>query len=148
VDVKPGKKAMAAVIDAFVFITVIGLRAAGMFIHIGTDDGKGMKAKEYCNAFFSIELRMNDLFDEPDTQCVMMCDLMAAHISSDEGTVKEYAERVLDSIIPPIYSYRMVCVYDDNTLEIGDGDGNPISQYSSDIAIINGLTMYVSLSLY
>jgi len=145
---KMNKKAMAAVMDAFIFMTVIGLIAAGMFVLSGTDDGKRTKAKEYYDCFFAIELRTNDVFDVLDTQCVMMCDLVAAYMVTDEGLVKDYAERTLSEIIPPIYSYRLVIEYDNVTLIIGDGNGTPISQYSSNMEIISGKTMFASLSLY
>jgi len=146
--VKLGKKAMAAVIDAFIFITIIGIIAAGMFVYSHSDDNRNAMAKEYHDSFFAIELRTNDLFEGTDTQCVRMCDLVAAHIASDEGTVREYAENVMRSIIPPIYGYKFVFEYDGRTMAIGDGDGRVISQYSSDTVIISGKTMHSVLYVY
>ena len=144
---RSGKKGMAAVIDAFIFITIIGLIAAGMFAYSHSADRDAM-AKEYHDSFFAIELRTNDLFEGTDTQCAMMCDLIAAHIASDEGTVREYAEETMNNIIPPIYGYKFVFEYDGHTMSIGNGDGRVISQYSSDTVIISGKTMHSVLYVY
>ncbi|MDR0198292.1 MAG: hypothetical protein LBI08_00930 [Methanomassiliicoccaceae archaeon] len=142
------KKGMAAVMDAFIFITIIGLIAAGMFAYSHADGEKGTKAKEYYDAFFSIELRMNDVFEGTDTQCVMICDLIAAYIASDEGVVREYAEHVLSNIIPPVYGHRFVFIYDGHMMTIGNEGERLTSQYSSEIPIISGKMMYATLSLY
>ena len=142
------RKAMAAVIDAFIFITIIGLIAAGMFAYSNIGNEKHAKAKEYHDAFFSIELRTNDMFDGTDTQCVRMCDLVAAHMASDEGTVREYAENVMNNIVPPIYGYSFIFEYDGRVMAIG-GEGERLtSQYSSEIMIISGKPMRATLTLY
>jgi len=142
------KKAMAAVMDAFIFITIIGLIGAGMFAYNGLQDQKEPVAKGVHDAFFGIELKTNDLFDETDTQHVRMCDLLAAYMVSGEGDVLEYAEAVLRSIVPPVYGYEFVFEYDGRTLIIGDGGYRLTSKYSTDMKIIGGKVMHTTLSLY
>ncbi|MDR0778880.1 MAG: hypothetical protein LBE48_05550 [Methanomassiliicoccaceae archaeon] len=142
------KKAMASLIDAFIFITIIGLIAAGMFAYNSVNTEKQTTAKTAYDTFFSIELRTNDLFEDTDTQRVKMCDLAAAHMVTGKGDTKEYINEVLGSIIPPVYVYKMVFEYDGRTMIIG-GEGNALSShYSSEIKIIDGKTMRASLSLY
>jgi hypothetical protein len=138
---------MAAVIDAFIFITIIGLIAAGMFIHSAADE-KWAKAKEYHDAFFAIELRTNDIFEDTDTQSVKICDLIAAYMVSDEGIAREYAENALNRMIPPIYNYRFVFEYDGIVMIIGTEGGKLTSQYSSETMIISGKAMRSSLTIY
>jgi hypothetical protein len=141
------KNAMAALIYAFIFITIIGLIAAGMFAYNAFND-KETAAKTMHDTFFSIELRTNDVFSDTDTQCVRMCDLVAAYMVTGEGDMIGYIESVLTSIIPPIYEYIMIFEYDGRTMTIG-GPGNKLSShYSSEMRIIDGRTMRASLSLY
>jgi len=144
----PGKKGVASVIDAFMFITVITLIAAGMFAYSSLTSEEGAEAKALHDTFFDIELRTNDLFEETDTQSVRMCDLVAAHMASGKGDVKEYAEGVLSSIIPPIYGYEFIFEYEGRVMIIGDGGCTLRSQYSSEIVILGGKMMRTSLSLY
>jgi hypothetical protein len=139
---------MAAIADAFIFITIIGLIATGMFAYSNLSDGDGAQAKEYYDMFFAVELKMNDVFEGTDTKCVRMCDLIAAHISSDEGTVREYAERILGIIIPPVCDYVFVFEFNGRTMTVGERGGKITSQYSSEITIINGMTMHASLTVY
>ena len=145
---KDNKKGMAAVIDAFMFITIIGLIAAGMFAYSSVTDDKEAKAKEVHDAFFSIELKTEDLFDDTDTQKAMMCDLLAAYMVTGDGNVYEYAENVLRSVVPPVYGYTFIINYDDRVLTFGDGGGRLTSRYSSDILTSGGKVMHTELSLY
>ncbi|MDR0791003.1 MAG: hypothetical protein LBE47_00510 [Methanomassiliicoccaceae archaeon] len=142
------KKAMAALIDAFMFITIIGLIAAGMFAYSNAAVQKETVAKTMHDTFFSIELRTNDIFDDTDTQSVRMCDLVAAYMVTGEGGTREYIENVLGSIIPPIYGYMMIFEYKGHTMIIG-GIGNKLSsQYSGEMTILDGNIMRATLSLY
>jgi len=143
-----GRKGMAAIIDAFIFITIIGLIAAGMFAYSSAGTESETDAKKLHDTFFGIELKMNDVFDDGDTRTVRISDLLAAHMVTGEGDVREYAENVLRSIIPPIYRFLMVFEYDGHTLTIGEKGGGLSSQYSADIMITGGKVMRTSLSLY
>ena len=145
---KNDKKGMAAVIDAFMFITVIGLIAAGMFAYSSVTDDREAKAKAVHDTFFSIELKTGDLFDNTDTQKAMMCDLLAAYMVTGNGNVYEYAENVLRSVVPPVYGYTFTINYDGRVLILGDGGGRLTSQYSSDILTSGGKVMRTELSLY
>lgn len=144
----PDRKGMAAVIDAFIFITIIGLIAAGMFAYGNAHEEKEPIAKTVHDTFFAVELRTNDVFDDTDTQCVRMCDLMAAYLVTGEGGVKEYAESVLRSIIPPIYEFTFVFEYGGHVLTIGTEGDTISSRYSADISIVSGKTMRTTLTLY
>lgn len=145
---KLDKKAMAALIDAFIFITIIGLIAAGMFAYSNIISEKETAAKTAYDTFFSIELKTNDMFRDTDTQCVKMCDLIAAYMVTDKGDMKTYIESTLASIIPPIYGYMMILEYDGRTMTIGDAGNELSSHYSSSMKIIDGKTMSASLTLY
>ena len=142
------KKGTAAVIDAFIFITVIGLIAAGMFAYSNVQNDKEAKAKEIYESFFAIELKTNDLFDGADTQCVRMCDLIAAHMASGQGSVDEYIEGVLNSIIPPIYNYVFAFEYDGRSMVIGNEGQKLTSKYSSDMMTLSGKPLHAVLTLY
>jgi hypothetical protein len=143
-----GKKGMASVIDVMMFITVIALVAAGMFAYSSLTHDETTEAKTLHDAFFSIELRTNDLFNETDTQSVRMCDLVAAHMMSGRGDVREYTEHVLASVIPPIYGYEFTFEYEGRVMTVGNGGYILTSQYSSEMVILGGKMMRTSLSLY
>jgi hypothetical protein len=119
-----------------------------MFAYSNISDDRDVIAKDLHDTFFSTELKVNDMFEDTDTQCVKMCDLVAAYIVSKEGSVLEYVKGILGAMIPPMYSYEFRFEYDGTVLTIGDGGGRPISSYSSKVAISDGKIMNTSLSLY
>jgi len=141
------KKGMAAMIDAFMFITIIGLIAAGMFAysHGAVED---TVAKDAYDSFFDIKLRTNDVFDGTDTQPVGICDLVAAYMMTGNGDILGYAENALRSIISPVHGYSMTFEYNGRTLTIGDGGNVLTSRYSSEMTISDGKIMRASLSIY
>jgi hypothetical protein len=141
------KKGMAAIIDAFIFITIIGLIGAGMFAYSSMHE-KDALAKTMHDTFFGIELKTNDLFDDTDSQRNRMCDLIAAYLATGSGTAKEYAEGVLNEIIPPIYGYSFTFEYEGSSMSIGNGGNRMSSQYSADIAIVGGKVMHTVLTIY
>lgn len=142
------RKAMAAIIDALMFITVIGLIVAGMFAYSNMTDERETIAKDVHDTFFGIELRMDDMFEDTDGQSVRMCDLVAAYMASGKGDVLLYIKDILSSIIPPTYSYLYTFEYGGRTLTVGDKGNKLTSQYSSDVMISDGKMMRTSLSLY
>jgi len=141
-------KGMVSIVDASVFMVVIGLIAAGMFAYSSHVVEKEPLAKELYDSFFVIELQSGDLFDDPDTRTVRMCDLIAAYMVTGKGTVKEYVDDVLRSIIPPIYDYLFVFEYDGFVMITGDGGRVLSSRYQGEMTIISGNTMRATLSLY
>ncbi|MCL2786644.1 MAG: hypothetical protein FWD81_05455 [Methanomassiliicoccaceae archaeon] len=143
-----GRKGMASIIDAFMFITIIGLIAAGIFAASGVNVEKEETAKTAYDSFFDIRLRTNDMFDDADTQSVRMCDLIAAYMVTGEGGIPEYAKTALKSIIPPICGYSLVIEYNGMRFMIGDGGDKLTSRYSSELLISDGRTMIATLSLY
>ena len=142
------KKGMASLIDAFMFITVITLITAGMFAYSSLSADKEPEAKALHDAFLSIELRTDDLFEGTGTQMVRMCDLLAADIMTGNGSARGYAEDVLACIIPPIYGYEFTFEYEGRTMTIGNGGNVITSRYSTETVILGGKVMRTSLSLY
>ncbi|MCL2712459.1 MAG: hypothetical protein FWD37_04210 [Methanomassiliicoccaceae archaeon] len=142
------KKAMTAVFDAFIFITIIGIIAAGMFIHSNFEDNNNTIAKDVHDTFFGIRLGTDDLFKDTDTQRAEMCDLMAACMMTSEKNALRFAEETLRSIVPPYCGYELTMEYKGKILTIGDGGQNLSSKYSSEIKIIDGNVMRTTLSLY
>jgi hypothetical protein len=147
-DMINDKKAMTAIFDAFIFITIIGIIAAGMFILTNTEDSGNTSAKEVHDTFFGTRLTTEDLFEDTDTQCAEICDLVAAYMMTRKGDALKYANDTLRSIVPPYRSYLLVLEYKGRTLEIGDGGQRLSSKYSSEIMIIDGSIMRTTLSLY
>ena len=138
---------MASTIDAFMFITVITLIAAGMFAYSGIHDDDTM-AKNAYDAFFDTKLRTDDLFGDTDTQIFKMCDLVAAYMMTGEGDVPVYAEEVMRTLISPVHSYSMTIEYRGRTLTVGPGGDVLDSRYSSEMRVSDGNTMKASLSVY
>ena len=143
-----GKKGMAAIIDAFMFITVIGLIAAGMFASASLNVEKETAAKTAYDTFFDIKLRTNDMFEDADTQSVRMCDLIAAYMMTSEGNIPEYVEEALREIIPPVHGHFFVIKYNGKTMTFGAEGDVLASRYSSYMVISDGRTMTATLSLY
>jgi len=142
------KKAMASIIDAFMFITVIGLIAAGMYAYSNANEDNETAARTVYDAFFSIELRTNDMFDGADTQCARMCDLVAAYMVSGENSILEYMKRVMDSLISPIHGYEFSFEHNGRSLTIGEKGERFTSKYSSEMMISDGNVMRATLSIY
>jgi len=145
---KRNGKGMISIVDASVFLAVIGLIAAGMFAYSAAADDKEPLAKDLYDTFFAIELQSSDLFDDPDTRTVRMCDLIAAYMVTGEGKVMEYVDSVLRSMIPPIYGYLLVFEYDGRVIMAGEGGNGLSSRYHGEMTIMNGNTMRATLSLY
>ena len=142
------RKAMASIIDAFMFITVIGLIAAGMFAYSGASGDNETVAGTVYDTFFGIELRTSDMFCGTDTQSVRMCDLVAAYMVSGESKVLEYMKNTLDSIVPPVCKYEFTFEYNGRSLTIGEKGDRLTSRFSSEMMISDGNVMRASLSLY
>ena len=143
-----GKKAMASTIDAFMFITIITLIAAGMFAYSSVPEDKETLAKTAYDAFFDTKLKANDMFEDTDTQNVRMCDLVAAYMVTGEGDVIAYAEDVMRASISPVHSYLLTVEYKGRTLTIGPGGDVLSSRYSSEMTVSDGNIMRASLSVY
>ena len=144
---KLNRKAMAATMDALVFIAIIGLVAAGIFAY-SVQYENNTDAKEIHDMFFSVELRTSDVYDDPDTQIVRMCDLVAVYILSGKEEIFDCMNHVLTSVVPPFTQYRFVFEYRGDTLMIGGAGDVITSQYSSSVAVSDGNVMKTTFTLY
>jgi hypothetical protein len=130
------------------FITVIGLIAAGMFAYSNIYEEKDIVAKDAYDTFFDIRLKTDDMFDETDARTVKMCDLVAAYMITGEGDVLQYIESVMSTAVSPIHSYTFKFEYRGYVLTVGPGGDVITSRYASEMKISDGRTMKASLTVY
>jgi len=135
-------------IDAFMFITVIGLVAAGMFAYSFDTAERETVAKAAYDTFFDIRLRTDDMFGDTDSRPARICDLIAAYMMTGEGNIPGYIENIMYSVIPPVYGYLFVFEYNDRVLTIGEERDEISSRHSSSVTISDGSVMHASLSVY
>ena len=133
--------------DALVFMTIIGLLVAGIFAYSAPAE-KNTDAKEVHDMFFSVELRTSDLFDDPDTQIIRMCDLVAVCILTGDEDILDRIEKILHSLAPPFSGCIFVFEYGGHTLVIGETGEKLRSQYSSSVAVSDGNIMRTTLTIY
>ena len=138
-----GKKGMASMMDAMLFIVILGIAVSVIFVHMPYEHTE-TSAKEIHNDLFRTELKVSDVFDIEDTRVMPLSDLLAAYLSSGNGNVPEYIRKVLETRSK---NFRFICSFDHNILEITSNDpGDVRSSYSEVIGTPYGV-LHTSLEI-
>jgi hypothetical protein len=132
------RKGMAAVMDAMLFIAVLGLAASAIFVHISDDPDEPLAGRIHRD-IFATELRVSDVFDADDSRVVPIDIIIAAHLSSGEGDVEEYLRSLLRAMVPIPHGFELRCEFRGSVMTISEGGGTPSSGYSSERPAAGGI---------
>lgn len=141
------KNGLTAMVDAMIFIVVMGLAVTAIFAFSGNDHTPN-DASSITDCIFSARMRACDLVDTDESGIVGIPDLAAFHIVTGEGTVVDYIKSILDSLMQRPDSYRLEIDYRGETVSIGDGRGDPVSSYAKEFTVTYGGAIRTYLELY
>jgi hypothetical protein len=126
------KKGMASVMDAMLFITVLGIAASVIFVHIPAEPQE-VSAKDVHDDLFRIELKVSDVFDIDDDRVMPLQDLLVAQLISGKGNVSDHILSVLENKTAGQFIFVSSC--EGGTLNIMSDDtsdaGTPRSAYNA-----------------
>lgn len=140
------RKGMAAVMDAMLFIIIIGIAVSAVFVYT-PDEPEVPMAERVHNDIFRTELKTNDVFDVADTRVMGMKEIIAAHLTSGEGDIETMLYDMIRSMVPISHEFMFKCEFNGNVLIIGDEFDNVTSRYSFEHTV-NGMALSSSLCIY
>jgi hypothetical protein len=138
---------MTAMVDAMIFIVIIGLAVTAMFSFSGNEPAVN-DASSITENIFSAKLRVCDLIDSEESGLAGVPDMVAVFILSGEGTVIDYIRNILDSLMNRDGSYLMEIEYNGRTVSVGAGRGEPVSSSVKEFTVTYGGSIRTSLTLY
>jgi len=141
------RKGLTAMVDAMIFIVVMGLAVSAMFAFSGGDHSES-DASSVIDGIFSAKLRACDITDTDDSRLISMPDMIAFCLLTNDKGVMEYLESVLDILMQRPGSYRLDIVYLDKTASAGSGRGDPVSGSVKEFTVTYGGTVKADLKIY
>lgn len=135
-------------VDAIIFIMVMGLAVTALCAHSNTDGIDQTDASTISEELFSANLRMCDFVDTDETGLISMPDLMAFHIITGESTILEHVDAVLRSLTQRADAFFLNVEYNGDSISIGSDDGIPLSSSVKEYTVTYGGTVSVDLVLY
>lgn len=144
---KTDRKGTVAVMDAMLFIVILGLTVSAVFVHSPHDSDDGLSAERIHRELFSVELQASDVFEVKDSRLLCMDEILAVHIGTSEGNVPEIIFEMLRTMVPVSHGFFLDCIYDGSGLRIGDGSGAVVSEYRKEF-IVAGKTLFTALVIH
>ncbi|MCL2317565.1 MAG: hypothetical protein FWC44_04515 [Methanomassiliicoccaceae archaeon] len=144
---KGNNKGLTAMVDAMIFIVVLGLAVTAMFAFT-VDDPAPNSASSISENIFTAKLKTCDLIETEESGLVSIPDMAAVYILTGEGTVMEYIQNVLDSVTQRSNSYRLDITYQDQTVSIGTGKGDPVCGSVKEYTVTYGGSIRTDLRIY
>ena len=141
------KRGMTAMVDAMIFIVIIGLAVTAMFSFNNNEKGTN-DASSMLESIFTAKIRTNDLIEADESGIVGIPDMVAVFILTGEGTVIDYIKEILDSAMQRDGAYYMEIEYQGRTVSIGTDKGDPISGSVKEFTVTYGGSIRTSLMLY
>ncbi|MDR0309722.1 MAG: hypothetical protein LBH88_03070 [Candidatus Methanoplasma sp.] len=141
------RKGLTAMVDAMIFIVVIGLAVSAFFAFSG-DESAPNDASAISDSIFSAKVRINDTVDTQETGLVSLPDMAAFHIMTGDGSVMDYIESIMESLMQRPDSYSLSIEYSDNTVTIGRDKGDAVSGSVKEYTVTYGGSIRVDLRLY
>ena len=140
-------RGMTAMVDAMIFIVIMGLAISAMFAFSGGEPAAN-DASSISDSIFSSKLRTCDLVDTDDSGLIGMPDIAAFHILTGEGKAADYLGNILDSLLQRPNSYRLDIEYQGCTITIGSGDGDAVSGAVKEFAVTYGGSIRTELRIF
>ncbi|MCL2032597.1 MAG: hypothetical protein FWG96_04960 [Methanomassiliicoccaceae archaeon] len=141
------KKGMTAMVDAMIFVVVMGLAVSAIFAFSGGEPAPD-DASAVCDGIFTAKLRTNDILETEETGLVSVTDMAAFYILTGEGTIIRYIESVLGSLLRKPDSYRLDISYQGSTVSIGNGAGDAVSSSHKEYVVTYGGSITADLRIY
>jgi|GEM_PF-2414924 len=125
------RKGMVSMMDAMMFIAVLGVAASVIFVHVSVEPPE-TSAQDIHNDLFRTELKVSDVFEIEDTRIMPLADILGAHLTSGSGNISEYLRKVLEMNVDR--AFRFICTCGGGALIIDTTDAQntvaPRSSYS------------------
>jgi len=141
------RKGLTAMVDAMIFIVVMGLAVSAMFA-FGGDNSSPNDASTVSDNIFSAKLRACDIADTEDARLISVPDVIAFYFLAGDGKVIDYIQSILDSLLKRPNSYRLEISYNNSVVTIGSGTGDPISGSVKEYTVTYGGAIRTDLSFY
>ena len=141
------KRGMTAMMDAMIFIVVMGMAVAAVFAFSGGESATN-DASTITDSLFSAKLRTCDLIDTDETVLVSIPDMIAFYVLTNEGDVMDYLADILDSLMQRPDSYLLMIDYGGRTVSVGSGKGGPISGSVKEFTVTYGGMITTDLRIY
>ena len=141
------RKGMTAMVDAMIFIVIMGLAVSAIFA-FGGEEPAANNASSISDSIFSAKLRTCDFIDTDDSGLVPMPDIAAFYILTGEGEAGDYIQSILDSLMQRPHSYSLEIGYKGSIISIGDGAGDPVSGSVKEYTVTYGGTIRTDLRIY
>ncbi|NLL94953.1 MAG: hypothetical protein GX224_04285 [Thermoplasmatales archaeon] len=143
------RRGVLSAMDAMAFLAIMIVVCAGFFAHGHLREGaKEPLAKAVAEDFLSVELLSSDVYPTEDSQAFPIADLIAVNLVTGRGDALDYAETVLDGMVPRGTRYGAVFEYGSARAAIGETSGMPSSEYSCEKEVAGGGLLKVTLRLY
>lgn len=142
------KKGMTAMVDAMIFIVIMGIVATVYFSSGHIDNSEMNESSEITDDIFSTKLKINDLIDTEENGLISIGDLIVSHLYSNNDSITEYLEDILRTLLQRPDSYRLELTYGDLSCTIGNGYGDPLSSCTKEHTVTFGGVLTSSLSIY
>jgi len=141
------RKGITAMVDAMIFIVIMGLAVSAMFAFSGGEPVVN-DASSVSDSIFSSKLRTCDFIDTEESGLVSMPDMAAFYILTGEGKAADYIESVLDSLLQRPNSYRLDIEYQGCRITIGGGDGDAVSGAVKEYTVTYGGSIRTELRIF
>jgi hypothetical protein len=141
------KKGMTAMVDAMIFIVVLGLAVSAMFAFTGSEPAPD-NASRISDNIFTSKLRSCDVINTEESGLVNVSDMVAFYFLTGEGNIMQYIKSIMDSLMQRPGSYRLEITYGKSSISIGSGTGDPISSYHKEYNVTYGGIVKADLMIY
>jgi len=142
------KKGLTAMVDAMIFIIIMGLAVSALFYIQNETQTTDADAKDILDNIFTAKIRTDDLIEDGDSKIVSLTDMVAVSLMTESKDAIDYIEEIMDRLTERPGSYSLHLEYKGIHLELGTGEGVPISTAIKDIVVLYGDILRVELALY
>lgn len=147
---KVDRRGMTGIVDAMVFMAIMGLAFAGLYAYGAHDAGDDRDASAIVDCIMASALLTDDIAEAGESRIAGMADILAyATVTGDAGTVA-YLEAVLDAAVGVPGGYLLTAGYDGHSLDAGDrhDSGRPTSVCKRTVPVTYGGDLTVELRLF
>jgi len=141
------RKGMTAMVDAMIFIVVMGLAVSAMFIFTSNEPAPDDASRIPDNIFTS-KLRSCDVINTEESGLVNVSDMVAFYFLTGEGNIMRYIKSIMDSLMQRPDSYRLDISYKGYSISIGSGYGDVRSSYHKEYNVTYGGVVKADLMIY
>lgn len=142
------KNGMTAMVDAMIFIVVIGIAVSAMCAHYGNGDPASNEASDISEKIFSAKFRFCDIVDTEETRLIGMPDAVAFHLLTGDSSVIDYLEDVFRSLTQRSDSFFFAAEYDGESFSFGNKTDNAVSSSIREYTVTYGGTVSIEIILY